>query len=86
MANHGQKEHAGRIPDSGGTRLVQTAHFAPTGFLGWTYWCGTYPLHELIFNDLVDAVARDATDLANRSPSRTRADERSLALSTPGTA
>ena len=74
------------VPEGGGTRLVQTAYFAPMGFLGWAYWYGIYPLHALIFNDLVDAIARDAVDLAGPSPSRRRADTRSLALSTPGTA
>lgn len=49
-----------------GTRLVQTAFFAPTGFLGWLYWYGIYPLHALIFSDLVEAIARDAEDLAGR--------------------
>lgn len=42
------------------TRLVQTAFFAPTGFLGWLYWYGVYPVHSLIFSHLVDALARDA--------------------------
>jgi hypothetical protein len=74
------------VPEGGGTRLVQTAYFAPTGFLGWAYWYGIYPLHALIFNDLVDAIARDAADLARRSPSRKRGDSRSSALSTPRTA
>jgi len=49
------------IPEGRGTRLVQTAFFAPTGFLGWLYWYGIYPVHGLIFSDLVDAVAKDAT-------------------------
>ncbi len=49
------------IPEGEGTRLVQTAFFAPTGFLGWLYWYGIYPLHALIFSDLVDALAEDAT-------------------------
>ena len=48
------------IPEGDGTRLVQTAYFAPTGFLGWLYWYGIYVLHALIFSGLVSAVARDA--------------------------
>lgn len=48
------------IPERRGTRLVQTAFFAPTGFLGWLYWYGIYPLHSRIFSDLVNAIARDA--------------------------
>lgn len=52
------------IPDGAGTRLVQTAFFAPTGFFGWLYWYGIYPLHARIFSDLVDAVASDALEAA----------------------
>lgn len=48
-----------------GTRLVQTAYFAPTGFLGWAYWYGIYPIHSVIFSGLVEALARDAEDLAS---------------------
>jgi hypothetical protein len=48
------------IPEGDSTRLVQTAFFAPTGFLGWLYWYGIYPMHAKIFSDLVDAVAADA--------------------------
>ena len=46
--------------EDGGTRLVQTAFFAPTGFWGWAYWYGIYPFHTLIFSDMVRAVARAA--------------------------
>lgn len=52
------------IPEGGGTRLVQTAYFAPTGFAGWAYWYGIYPFHARIFSDLVKAVARDAEAMA----------------------
>lgn len=52
------------VPEGEGTRLVQTAYFAPTGFLGWAYWYGIYPFHALIFSDMVDAIARDAEQFA----------------------
>jgi uncharacterized protein YbjT (DUF2867 family) len=55
------------VPEGTGTRLVQTAFFAPTGFLGWAYWYGVYPLHRRIFGDLADAVAADATTMPRRS-------------------
>ena len=58
------------IPDGDGTRLVQTAFFAPTGFLGWLYWYGIYPLHARIFSDLVDAIAEDATQVYLAGPGR----------------
>jgi hypothetical protein len=48
------------IPEGEATRLVQTAYFAPTGFLGWLYWYGIYVFHAPIFSGLVSAVARDA--------------------------
>ncbi|GMV06534.1 MAG: NAD-dependent epimerase [Gemmatimonadota bacterium] len=55
------------VPEGRATRLVQTAYFAPTGFLGWAYWYGIYPLHALIFSDMVDAIAKDARVLAESS-------------------
>jgi uncharacterized protein YbjT (DUF2867 family) len=57
------------IPEGDRTRLVQTAFFAPTGFFGWLYWYGIYPLHAVIFSDMVDALARDALEMAVGEPS-----------------
>ena len=51
------------VPEGKQTRLIQTAFFAPTGFFGWLYWYGIYPLHSRIFSDLVKAIAKDATTL-----------------------
>jgi uncharacterized protein YbjT (DUF2867 family) len=48
------------LPEDGGTRLVQTALFAPTGLLGTAYWYGLYPFHQYIFSAMVDALARRA--------------------------
>ena len=58
------------IPEGTRTRLVQTAFFAPTGFFGWLYWYGIYPLHAKIFSDLVNVLAEDAAtiDVDVRSP------------------
>ncbi len=47
-------------PEDGGTRLVQTALFEPVGLAGVLYWYLLYPLHKLIFSDLVRAVEREA--------------------------
>ena len=52
------------VPEGTGTRLVQTALFAPTGFLGMLYWYSLYPVHRFIFSDLIRAVARDAIYMA----------------------
>jgi uncharacterized protein YndB with AHSA1/START domain len=46
------------IPEGDGTRLVQTALFAPTGLSGLLYWYAMYPAHLFIFDDMVKAVAR----------------------------
>ncbi|MFI5348563.1 MAG: DUF2867 domain-containing protein [Elusimicrobiota bacterium] len=48
------------LPEEGGTRLVQTALFAPTGLLGTAYWYGLYPFHQFIFSAMVEALARRA--------------------------
>jgi len=48
------------FPEDGGTRLVQTALFAPFGLLGTVYWYGLYPFHQFIFSAMVDALARRA--------------------------
>ena len=53
------------VPDGSGTRLIQTVLFAPMGFWGVLYWYGIYPLHKAIFNDLVQAIARDAQKFQN---------------------
>lgn len=56
------------VQEGGGTRLVQTAMFAPTGFLGWLYWYGIYPLHAWIFSDMVDAVSKRAETAFKGAP------------------
>jgi uncharacterized protein YbjT (DUF2867 family) len=48
------------LAEGSGTRLVQTALFAPVGLWGSLYWYGLYPFHRLIFDALVRAVAHDA--------------------------
>lgn len=50
-------------PEEGGTRLVQTALFAPSGLLGTAYWYGLYLFHQFIFSAMVDALARRAEGL-----------------------
>jgi uncharacterized protein YndB with AHSA1/START domain len=47
-------------PEGAGTRLVQTALFAPVGLAGTLYWYVLYPIHKLIFSDLSRAVGRAA--------------------------
>jgi hypothetical protein len=52
------------VPDGSGTRLVQTALFAPVGLAGTLYWNILYPVHKMIFSGLVRAIAREATAAA----------------------
>jgi hypothetical protein len=48
------------MPEGTGTRLVQTALFAPTGLFGLLYWYALYPAHGFIFSDLLHAIVVDA--------------------------
>ena len=52
--------------EAGGTRLVQTAGFEPDALAGWAYWWGLYPIHRLVFSDLVRAIAREALKAAQQ--------------------
>jgi hypothetical protein len=46
------------IPEGQGTRLLQTALFAPRGLFGLLYWYAMYPAHLFIFGDMVRAIAK----------------------------
>ena len=52
--------------DDGGTRLVQTAYFAPRGLAGHLYWHGLYPVHKAIFSGMIRRLA-EAAEAAPRS-------------------
>jgi uncharacterized protein YbjT (DUF2867 family) len=41
-------------------RLTQTAFFAPKGLFGLLYWYGLYPIHGLIFSNLIKKIAARA--------------------------
>ena len=45
------------IPEGGGTRLVQTALFAPRGLMGLLYWYAMFPAHLFIFDDMIKGIA-----------------------------
>ena len=53
------------LPEAEGTRLVQNALFAPTGLWGALYWRSVYPLHKLIFDDMIRAISADSQ---NKTP------------------
>ena len=44
----------------GGSIITQTAFFASKGLAGFLYWYALYPLHAVIFRDMIKAVAREA--------------------------
>ncbi len=44
----------------GGCRIRQTAIFDPVGLFGLLYWYGLYPLHFLIFREMLRGIARSA--------------------------
>lgn len=55
-------------PERGGTRLTQTAGFAPQGLSGTVYWYMLYPFHKLIFTDMINEIGRLAVgDPSNRN-------------------
>lgn len=56
--------------EAGGTRLVQTALFAPSGLFGTLYWYGLYPFHQFIFSAMVRELARRAEERARPAQSR----------------
>jgi len=53
-------------PEGEGTRLVQTAYFAPRGLAGLLYWYALYPAHGRIFSGMMQALA--AASLRRRPP------------------
>lgn len=55
-------------PTAGGSRLRQTALFAPRGLGGALYWHALYPVHRIIFNRLARAIASEAERAAQPEP------------------
>lgn len=49
--------------ENGQTDLIQTAYFASRGLIGLIYWYGLYPLHGLIFGQMVRNLGRQAEEL-----------------------
>jgi len=48
------------LPDDDGSRITQTATFAPMGVLSVLYWYALWPLHELVFRGMLRNLARNA--------------------------
>lgn len=54
-------------PEGAGTRLAQTAVFAPRGLWGQVYWSLMYPFHAIIFGQMVRRLAAQAERSARES-------------------
>ncbi len=48
------------VPDGSGSRLVQTAYFAPRGLWGRLYWAAVFPFHAAIFGRMARKMATAA--------------------------
>jgi uncharacterized protein YbjT (DUF2867 family) len=48
------------VPDADGAAVHQTAVFEPAGLLGLIYWYGLLPVHAVIFEGMLRAIARRA--------------------------
>ncbi len=61
-AANGQRATASNKVDGEkkGSELVQTAYFASRGLLGLLYWYSLYPVHRLIFSQMVKRIGRQA--------------------------
>ena len=59
------------ISTSEGDALVQTATFRPRGLLGRLYWYTVLPLHGVIFNGMIHAIAEQSLSRENPPTSRT---------------
>ncbi|MBI5169442.1 MAG: SDR family oxidoreductase [Candidatus Eisenbacteria bacterium] len=49
-----------RDEGAGRSRMVQTAVFEPRGLFGVLYWYSLYPIHQVIFSGMADAIRRRA--------------------------
>ena len=49
------------------SKIKQTAIFEPIGYFGKIYWYSLYPLHQLIFAGMLQAIADKALTLSKRA-------------------
>ena len=48
--------------DDGRTTIRQSALFDPVGLFGRLYWYALYPLHHLVFEGMLQGIARAARE------------------------
>jgi Protein of unknown function (DUF2867) len=46
-------------------RVIQTAYYEPNGLVGLLYWYVLYPIHIVIFQGMITAIAHRAESLSN---------------------
>jgi len=46
-------------------RIIQTAYYEPNGWTGLLYWYALYPIHIVIFQGMISAIAHKAVSLSN---------------------
>src|ERR1035437_8356760 len=54
------------LPDSGGSRVEQTAFFEPRGILGYLYWFSVLPFHRFVFPGFIGALKKQTEAAGNR--------------------
>ena len=47
-------------PAEGGSEITQTAVFDPVGLAGLLYWYALYPIHQVVFRDMLQGIGRAA--------------------------
>jgi uncharacterized protein YbjT (DUF2867 family) len=60
MFGPGWLEFEAQPQPDGSTRLLETAFYAPRGFLGHVYWYSLVPFHAFIFSGLIAQIVRHA--------------------------
>lgn len=66
MPGKGWLQYKAEPHPDGGTRLIQTAFFDSKGLFGLMYWYSIYPIHGLVFSDMIDGVAKIAENHAQQ--------------------
>jgi uncharacterized protein YbjT (DUF2867 family) len=60
LPGRGWLEYTATPLEEGGTRIVQTAYYAPRGLFGWAYWYALMPAHLFIFSGMLKRLIKRA--------------------------
>lgn len=64
MPGRGWLDFRVRPVDGERCEITQTAIFEPRGWMGLVYWYGLHPIHSVIFDGMIRAIARRAAEAA----------------------